>query len=55
MKCGNVQVFGSCGLTVHKSINPYVSLFNTCEYMITSSSSMCSAHLLKLILTSSFP
>ena len=53
-KFGKGEVLGSCGLSVHKSINVYLSLFDTCESVIMSSSSIFSAGLLKFCLYSSF-
>ena len=48
LKFGNGDVCGSCGLTVHKSINAYLILSYTCESMNISSSSICSSDLSKL-------
>ena len=50
LKCGNSEALGSCGVTVHKSINAYLSLSNTCESVILSSSRICSDGWLKLCL-----
>ena len=53
-KNGSVEVLGSCGLTVHKSINAYPSLSHTFESVILSSSSICSVGLSKVFSYSHF-
>ena len=52
-KFSNGDALGSCRLTVHKSINAYLSLSDTCESAIMSSSSTCSVGLIKFCLYSS--
>ena len=54
-KNGNGEFLGSCGLTVHKSINAYLSFSDTCESVNMSSYSICADGLLRLCLYSRFP
>ena len=51
-KFGNCGVWRSCGSTDHKSINAYLSLSDTCESVIISSSFICPSDLSKFFLNS---
>ena len=54
LKFGCGEVLGACGLTVRLSISAYLSLSDTREAVIISSSSGCSSDLSKSCLNSSF-
>ena len=51
---GNGEVLGTYGLTVHESINAYLSISDTPESVIISTYAICSVDLPEVCLNSSF-